>query len=361
MNRIPFEPNWAVHPGEILEEHLEARGLTQAEFARRTGLTTKIISTIISGSNPVTPATALAFENVLGMKAAVWTNLQSQWELFEERRRRAPSEAKAKSFLSRFPVSTLISDGVLPRTNDVNARLGALFDFFGVASIEAYDVTVARLAVNHREARGPNEAHDYVFTWLKLGERRARSMNLPRFDAVKFEKAVRAARTMTKKGPDAFWPAMTMYCREAGVALLLLEPFTGMTVYGSTYWIESGNAVIQLSLRRKSNDQFWFTFFHECGHVLLHPKRNFVDGGDGAQSETAEMEANAFAEQVIYGENGVKELREASPMTAEGVKRVADKLGIHPGIVVGTLQHYKDLHFSRLNDLKATFAFVKSE
>ena len=199
-----------------------------------------------------------------------------------------------------------------------------------------------------------------MFTWLKLGERTARAMNLPGFDASKFEKAVRAARTMTRKEPREFWPAMVEGCCNAGVALLLQEPFTGMKVYGSTYWFESGNAVIQLSLRRKSNDQFWFTFFHECGHVMLHPKRNFIDGGDGVQPESAENEANAFAEQVIYGPHGVRTLRDEAPTTTDGVRHFADRAGIHPGIVVGTLQHYSDLHFSKLNNLKVKFELVKS-
>lgn len=360
IDRIPFEPNWAVHPGEILEEHLDARGLSQAEFARRTGITTKTVSTIISGDNPVSPATALAFESVLGMKAVVWTNLQAQWDLFEERKRRTPSVEKAKTLLNRFPVSTLVRENYLPRTSDVLAQLRALLDLLGVASIEAYDVTVARLAVNHRECKGADAFRDYVFTWLKLGERTAREMNLPPFDSGKFEEAVKTARAMTRKSPSEFWHVIAGDCRDAGVALLLQEPFTGMKVYGSTYWLESGNAVIQLSLRHKSNDQFWFTLFHECGHVVLHPKRNFIDGGDGSQSECFESEANAYAEETLYGPSGVQALRAECPMTAQAVQRFADKIGIHPGIVVGTLQHYRDLPFSQLNGLKVKYTLAKS-
>ena len=358
-NSIPFEPDWAVHPGEILEEHLEARGLTQAEFARRTGIHTKVISTIISGGNPVTPATALAFENVLGMKAVVWTNLQAQWDLFEERKKRAPSADRARSFVDRFPVKALLDAKILPRTTDSNVLVKALLEFFGVASIEAYDVTVSRLAVSHREAKGAMATQDFVFTWLKMGEREARQMNLPDFDPAKFLEAVKTARKMTKRHLKDFWPAMVSDCRDAGAAVLLQEPFTGMKVYGSTYWLETGNAVLQLSLRHKTNDHFWFTFFHECGHIVRHPKRNFIDGGDGEQSEKHENEANAFAEEILYGPGGSMNVRRHCLPTAVGVKRFADEHNLHPGVVVGTLQHYRDIQFSQLNDLKEKLALLK--
>lgn len=80
-----WSPEWAVHPGDQLAEYLEARGLTQAAFARLAGMTPKLVSTIIKGSNPVTAATALKLERVLGLKAIVWLNLQAQYDLFQAR------------------------------------------------------------------------------------------------------------------------------------------------------------------------------------------------------------------------------------------------------------------------------------
>ncbi|MEO0809480.1 MAG: helix-turn-helix transcriptional regulator, partial [Pseudomonadota bacterium] len=50
-----WNPNWALHPGEHLEEHLEERNWSQAEFARFSGLSRKLVSEIINGKNPVTP------------------------------------------------------------------------------------------------------------------------------------------------------------------------------------------------------------------------------------------------------------------------------------------------------------------
>lgn len=78
-----WSPNRATHPGEHLAEHIKARGWSQAEFARFAELTPKLVSTIISGRNPVTPETAIKLERVLGMKAEIWVGLQSNWDLFQ--------------------------------------------------------------------------------------------------------------------------------------------------------------------------------------------------------------------------------------------------------------------------------------
>lgn len=83
-------PNWAIHPGALLEEHLEARGLSQAEFARLAGLTPKLVNTIIKGSNPVTAETVIRLERVLGLKAYIWTGIQARWDLFQ-----APAKTRA--------------------------------------------------------------------------------------------------------------------------------------------------------------------------------------------------------------------------------------------------------------------------
>jgi HTH-type transcriptional regulator / antitoxin HigA len=106
-----FEPNWSTHPGEHLEEYLEVNGWSQAELARRAGLTPKLVSEIINKKNPVTPATALKLERALGLKAEIWMRIQSSWDLFQVRRgARSPSSRTgrqaAKSRSSRTKSAT---------------------------------------------------------------------------------------------------------------------------------------------------------------------------------------------------------------------------------------------------------------
>ncbi len=82
-----FSPNWTTHPGDHLAEYLEVRALSQAEFARKAGLTAKHVSEIVNRKAPVTAETALKLESVLGLKAEIWMRLQSSFDVFEARKR----------------------------------------------------------------------------------------------------------------------------------------------------------------------------------------------------------------------------------------------------------------------------------
>ena len=86
-----YKPDYAVHPGEILEEYLEAHGMKQAELAAQTGLTKEVISEIIQGNAPITAGTAYKLQCVFNRPAHLWENLQRNYDeikarLAEERR-----------------------------------------------------------------------------------------------------------------------------------------------------------------------------------------------------------------------------------------------------------------------------------
>lgn len=74
-----YQPDYAVPPGLVLGERLEAHGVSQAEFARRCGRSPKLISEIIAGKAPIEPRTAIQFEKVLGVHASIWLGIESEY------------------------------------------------------------------------------------------------------------------------------------------------------------------------------------------------------------------------------------------------------------------------------------------
>ena len=74
-----YTPDYAVSPGETLAEMLNERGMSQAELARRTGISTKHINLILKGSAPISPETALKLERVLNVSARVWNALEANY------------------------------------------------------------------------------------------------------------------------------------------------------------------------------------------------------------------------------------------------------------------------------------------
>jgi len=70
-----------VHPGGILRSELAERGIRQKDFAEEIGMEPSHLSALIHGRRNITPAIAMRLEEVLGIPATVWLNLQSRFAL----------------------------------------------------------------------------------------------------------------------------------------------------------------------------------------------------------------------------------------------------------------------------------------
>lgn len=348
--------DWATHPGDHLAEYIETNGWTQADFARLSGLSPKHVSTLVNGTNPVTPETAIKLERVLGLKADIWLGLQANWDLHRARTDEQ-STREAKTWLSRFPVKELKKRGWLPATKDEPALFDALLGFLGVGALGAYEAKVGALAVHHRQAKAHASNPDHVFAWLTLGERRARLLDLPRFDADGFQTALKAIRALTVEAPAVFAPRMTELCRNAGVALIFEPPISKTRLYGSARWLDADRAIIQMSLRMKFNDHFWWTFFHEAAHLILHRGQNFADDQNGI-GDGVEGEADAWASEILVRREAYVQFKAKRPHSKAGVRAFANKIGLHPGIVVGMLQHDRSVPYTDMNELKARFEWA---
>jgi HTH-type transcriptional regulator / antitoxin HigA len=351
-----WAPNWVTHPGEHLAEHIEARGWSQGEFARMTNLSPKLVSTIVGGKNPVTAETAIRLERVLGVRAYIWTGLQAKWDLHQARVDDRPAD-NADAWLNRFPISELKKGKKLPDTRDKSVLLDALLALLGVGTAAAYEKKVAALAVHHRQSRAYESSRDHVFTWLLLGEAKARAMNLSRFDQSRFLQGIAEIRTLTVKPPEVFGPRMKALCRASGVALILEKPLSKTCLFGSARWFDADRAIIQMSLRMKTNDHFWWTFFHEAGHITLHRGRNFLDDKAG-EGTGVEDEADEWARRQLFGTTGLSQLLSHPPKSKSDICAAAAKLGLHAGIIVGTLQHHKKLPYHHMNGLKQSFCWA---
>ncbi len=75
-NLIPFEPT---HPGEILREELECRGITQTKLANEIGVKVSLLNELINGKRDFTIEYAMMIEAALDIDADFWMNLQSAY------------------------------------------------------------------------------------------------------------------------------------------------------------------------------------------------------------------------------------------------------------------------------------------
>lgn len=83
-----------IHPGEMIKDELEARGITQKELAQQMGVSYTVFNEIVNGKRPVTTEYALLLEASLGTSASLWLRLQADYNIQKVR--------QDKSFMQRL-------------------------------------------------------------------------------------------------------------------------------------------------------------------------------------------------------------------------------------------------------------------
>jgi len=352
---LAYEPDYAVAPGGTLRAALRALGLTQAELAQRSGLSLKHINQIIQGAAPITPATALLFERITRVPARNWNALES---VYRERLARLESRERLAgeiAWLEELPTKELSVRGFIDATADKPTQVEQLCRFFGVADRERWQrVWFAPLA-SFRQS--PAFAADVgaVATWLRLGELEAAAITTKPYDAKRFRDVLTETRRLTTLEPRKALRRLQARCADAGVAVVFLADIGSTRTSGAAHWLTPTKPIIQLSDRHKADDQFWFSFFHEAAHILLHSKkRAFVDGRE-EHAQEQESEANRFAATQLIPRRYEARLEQLK--TPADVVLFAKEVGIAPGIVVGRLHNDKLWGWNRGNGLKQKVSF----
>lgn len=347
--RYSYDPDYAVPPGQTLQETIDALGIDQRELASRTGLSAKHINQMIKGVAPITHETAISLERVTGVPARMWNNLESNYR--EQMARLSERERLQQDleWMRTIPTNELAARKVIePRANKVEL-LEAVLAFFGVASVEAWKDGWSMPQFSFRKSLSFDGQVGAMATWLRLGELDAMKVECKPFEKATFRAALDEVRRLTVKGPDVFVPKMTSLCAESGVALALVPEIKGAPVSGAAKWLTAAKAMICLNLRGKYNDRFWFTFFHEAGHVLNDSKKEtYIDVE--YRDDPREHAANEFAAGILIPHEFVPELPRLTEYRL--AESFAQRIGIAPGIVVGRLQCEGIIKYHQFNGLK---------
>jgi len=350
--RNEYAPDFVSPPGETLEEVLEMRAMSQAELAERTGRPKKTINEIVKGKAAITPETALQFELVLGVPAAFWTSREQQYREALARSKEIVSLETQVSWLQRIPYREMVKMGWLREEPQKAKQLQQVLMFFGVASPERWDQLWEGQQAAFRRSPTFESDPGAVAAWLRKGEIEAQKIQSADYNPARFKEALRYVRRLTRDLPPDFASLVVRECCAAGVRVVFVPELPGTRAWGATRWLTSTTALIQLSLRYKTDDHLWFTFFHEAGHTLLHGKREYFLEGDDQERDAKESEADSFALEWLIPQKDYTVFRRLGARGCGAVSRFAYQLGIAPGIVVGRLQHDGVLAHNQCNDLK---------
>jgi len=342
-----IEPTTVPHPGETVQEYLDFHGWSQRDLARRTGLTPETISEICNGKGPITITTALAFEKAFQRPAHLWLNLQRQYDEVEARRREEAKASGWDEWVRHFPLEEMrqLRFSLPEGRSDADVRLG----FFGVTSPESWSSVWRASAPHFRQTRTVKAREEAIAAWVRETEIIARRLDLAEFDASRLRAAINPLREFTTQRIEAVLDPLQDLCANLGVAFVLVPAPRNTGISGCARWLTEKKALIGLTIRYKTDDQFWFTFFHEVGHLLLHrSKRPFVvDNAEDNLSDRVvdpemqqiEAEANRFSADTLIPPSSLGAFVRAGEFTNESIHEFSEKVGVGPGIVAGRLQH----------------------
>ncbi len=346
-----FAPDYAVPPGKTLQEVMASLGMTQREMAMRTGLTVQTLIRIFKGDQPISYETANRLELVTGVPARYWNNLELQYQ--EQLTRLAESKRLQSDpdWLQTIPVKELTERKYLKPGQEKTELLREALAFYGVGSVRAWHDLWDAPAVAARRSQCFESQPGPASAWIRQGELQARKTECMPYDRNRFQQALQKIRGLTREEPKIFEPETKKLCAEAGVAISLVREMKKAPWNGATKWLSSQKAMILICLRGKSEDKFWFSFFHEAGHVL-HDRTKDLLINDGSSDDPREERANRFAAEFLIPSRYDEAIRACR--SRDEIVKLADQLGISPGIIAGRYQHLTK-RWSYFKDLIRTF------
>ena len=357
QNMNAFEPMWATSPGATVLDLLQERGLAVGHLAKAVHRDVHEVSRLLYGLVPLDADWAEDLSRVLGATASFWLRREDHYRA--DLKRLCLSADKTPEWLDELPFRDMVRFGWIDSGRTADETLLNACAFLGVSTPKAFERKYERLlgAAAYRRSNAFKTNSAAVAVWLRQGEIEAASIDCQPWDESKLITMLPEIRALTRiSDPDIFIPALQKLMAVCGVAVIIARAPDGCRASGATRFLAQNKALIQLSFRYLADDQFWFTVFHEIGHLILHSHGElFLEELDERHSQ-AETEADDFALRKLFEEVGVSAL-DAVELNKFDIARLAKRAGISSGIVVGQLQNKKRIPYKHFNFMKVRYAW----
>lgn len=340
----------AIPPGATIKEQLEDRGMIQRDFASRMNLSEKHVSKLINGQSQLTQDVAYRLEMVLGIPASFWNNLESIYRqnlTKVEKENEMDQDIEISRKISYNEISKL---GWIEETRKPKERVVNLRKFFEITTLELLAEN-APMQIACRKLNEANKEDLNLLVWAQKAKLEARNIPVKPINIYGLKRSLNEIRALTTSKDSHFSIDLQQKLANLGIALVYLPHLPGSFLHGATFY-DSKKIVIGLTLRGKDADRFWFSLFHEIGHIILgHINDNL------GLTEHHEYEADVFARDILIPPDEYDLYIQNHDIGYDTVKNFAEKINISPGVVVGRLQKEGKIGYNQLNDLKIRYDF----
>jgi HTH-type transcriptional regulator/antitoxin HigA len=332
-------------PGEFLREELEERGWTQTDLAEILGRPFPLVNEIISGKRRITPETAVGLSAALGTSPEFWLNLEVAYQLGQVGRADYDPVVRRARLFELAPIKEIVRRGWIEPSDSVDLLEARVLRFLEISGPDETPQfrAAARKATTYESHSSAQRA------WLFRARQLARAVDVAPFTPAKLERALAQLKQLAHAPQELRHVPRTL--AEAGVRFVVVQPLTGTKIDGACFWLDDASPVVAVSLRYDRIDHFWFVLLHECAHVKHRDGSVDSDLGemiDHADRPPEEQQADRFASDYLVPQQQLDRfIARVQPLySATRIEGFARMLGVHPGIVVGQLQHRREVSWA---------------
>lgn len=348
-NYIEYNDTIAFHPGYYIEEIVEESGLTQEDFAKRLDTTPKNLSLLVRGEQSLSIDMAMKLSRMLGTSVHYWMNLQNAYDVLIAESRWEGELAEEQKVFRYFDYKHFRDHYGLPDLpRNIDQQMKQVREFLNVSTLSVF--TKRDMAVSFRSSAEALTEGNIIKAnvMVQIAINQALNTEAPKFDKKKFEDAVEYALTLTENHEE-FYPLIRDAFLQTGVIFVILPNISGSKINGATKKI-GDHILLMVNDRRLNADTFWFTLFHEIGHVVNG------DYGVSFEREIGECEESAdqYAADRLIPPDQYQIFLARNKLDLHDIKVFASQIGRDPGIVLGRLQKDEIVAFNdwKMNSLR---------
>lgn len=328
-------------PGQLIEALLTERGWNNRILAAVLEVEETGISKLISSKKAVTPEVAISLEEVFGIPAERFLELQRDLDLAKARIVTIPNPVRAEraQVFAELPVAELIKRQWIKADNirDLDAVDQALCAFFDGQNPSQ----IARTPHAAKKTSAGEQASAAQLAWLYRVRQIAKELLVPKYQEPAARAALPRLRALLSAPEEA--RHVPRILQECGIRFVVVEALKSSKIDGVCLWLDEHSPVIGMTMRYDRMDNFWFVLRHEMEHVLLghgkvEPSLDVDLNGDVIDEE--EKLANAAASEFCAPKARIDSFikRKAPIFPERDFLGLAKVLGVHPALVAGQIQ-----------------------
>ncbi|MGN8161661.1 ImmA/IrrE family metallo-endopeptidase [Pantoea sp. 22096] len=353
IGTLDFSPDRVSPPGDTIIDLMDEHGLTDAELSKKIGLSVLKGQQLLLGNLSLNECMALKLQDIFNVSVEFWLKREGAYREHIEH-----LNAVNKEWLESLPVKDMVNYGWIPKASTRELKFKHCLDFFGIKSVNDFTYKMENDAplVAFRKSLSLKTVPMADLAWIVKAKKISNSHACKLWSKETLISLLPDIRRLSNE-PDIkkFIPQLKEIFAKAGVSFVVLPTPSGCRASGATCFFKPNHATLIVSFRHLTDDHFWFTLFHEIGHLILHDAINIRIEGETELSSKEEVEADQFAIDTLIPKPFQRKIKDFRAKDWKVIVRTAKKIGISKGIVVGHLQHIGNVPYSHLNRLKVRY------